>query len=170
MPAIATNKKTQDGLTIYDLDPRASELCAVAGPAGIDPATIDSDNLPDGFRWIDDAEWEAIEDSTAFILVFRPHQRPAWADAFDCDQEFVDAWVNGEYDRSCSANNNLEDPEQEANYENAITDCGHDLHNVTRLDSELEVKDYLASRQHNMGISSVIKASKRLGWNVEDAE
>jgi len=43
--AIKTNKKTSDGLTVYDLDPQASESWAVAGPDGIDPSTIDTDDL-----------------------------------------------------------------------------------------------------------------------------
>jgi hypothetical protein len=52
---------TIDGLTIYDLAPRASELWIVAGPAGYDPKAIDTDNLPDGFRWVTAEEWEALE-------------------------------------------------------------------------------------------------------------
>lgn len=54
-------KTTKDGLTIYDLDPQASELWVVAGPAGIDPKTIDTDNLPDGFRWVEAEEWEELQ-------------------------------------------------------------------------------------------------------------
>jgi hypothetical protein len=42
----------------YDLDPHASDLWVVAGPHGHDPATIDPDNLPDGFRWVSEDEWE----------------------------------------------------------------------------------------------------------------
>ncbi len=53
-------KTTKDGLTIYDLAPQASELWVVAGPAGVDPETIDTDNLPDGFRWVDADEWELL--------------------------------------------------------------------------------------------------------------
>lgn len=55
--AITTDLRTADGLTIYDLDPQSAELWAVAGPADVDPTTIDPDALPDGFRWITDAEW-----------------------------------------------------------------------------------------------------------------
>lgn len=58
--AIATSH-TLDGLRVYDLDPASSELWAVAGPAGIDPRTIDWDNLPAGFRWVTDAEWAALQ-------------------------------------------------------------------------------------------------------------
>ena len=59
MNAVKTNYKTCDGLTIYDLDPQSSELWAVAGPDGVDPRTIDPDNLPEGFRWVESEEWEA---------------------------------------------------------------------------------------------------------------
>ena len=63
--AITTDLRTADGLTVYDLDPHAAELWAVAGPAGVDPTTIDPDDIPDGFRWIDDAEWsDAVEAQT----------------------------------------------------------------------------------------------------------
>jgi hypothetical protein len=58
MDAINTRKKTSDGLAVYDLDPQASELGAVAGPDGIDPSTIDPDDLPAGFRWVEGEEWE----------------------------------------------------------------------------------------------------------------
>jgi hypothetical protein len=61
--AIKTNKKTSDGLTVYDLDPQASELWAVAGPDGIDPSTIDTDDLPEGFRWVESEEWESLDDA-----------------------------------------------------------------------------------------------------------
>jgi hypothetical protein len=51
---------TADGLTVYDLSPQSSELCAVAGPAGrVDP--IDMDDLPEGFRWVTDHEWESLQ-------------------------------------------------------------------------------------------------------------
>ena len=52
-----TGKTTAAGETIYDLDPQSAELWAVAGPAGLDPTQIDPDALPDGVRWISDAEW-----------------------------------------------------------------------------------------------------------------
>jgi len=103
----------------------------------------------------------------AFILVFRPHQRSAWAEGFECDDEFVRGWRNGCYDRSCSANFDLTDKEQEPTYENAIRDCQHDLHCITRLDSPAEFEQYVESRQHNMAISDVFKEAKRLGWICE---
>jgi hypothetical protein len=51
---------TKDGLTVYDLDPQASELWAVAGPAGFSKSDLDPDNLPDGFRWVTAEEWQEL--------------------------------------------------------------------------------------------------------------
>ena len=45
-------------LYYYDLDPLASDLWVVAGPAGWHVADIDPDALPDGFRWVTGSEWE----------------------------------------------------------------------------------------------------------------
>ena len=52
---------TKDGLTIYDLQPQASELCVVAGPIGYSVDQIDMDDLPIGFRWVTAEEWEALQ-------------------------------------------------------------------------------------------------------------
>ncbi len=51
---------TKDGLTVYDLDPQSSELWAVAGPAGFSKGDIDTDNLPEGFRWVTAEEWQEL--------------------------------------------------------------------------------------------------------------
>jgi hypothetical protein len=56
-----TTYRTKDGLAVYDLDPLASELWAIAGPDGLDETAIDTDNLPDGCRWVDEAEWAALD-------------------------------------------------------------------------------------------------------------
>lgn len=80
--AIVTNKTTADGLTIYDLDPQASELWAVAGPAGVDPATLDPDALPDGFRWVDSIEWEDICERIEGVVVIN-HERYGERAEFD---------------------------------------------------------------------------------------
>lgn len=61
MNATTTEYRTRDGLAVYDLDPQASELWAVAGPDGLDPAAIDADNLPAGCRWVSDDEWDQIQ-------------------------------------------------------------------------------------------------------------
>jgi hypothetical protein len=55
-----TSHVTAHGEAVYDLDPQASELWVVAGPAGIDPASIDPDDLPDGCRWVNGDEWEQM--------------------------------------------------------------------------------------------------------------
>lgn len=59
---IKTKYKTADGLTVYDLDPNAAELWVVAGPDG-HVGEIDPDDLPEGFRWVDGSEWEALQDA-----------------------------------------------------------------------------------------------------------
>jgi hypothetical protein len=56
--------KTKDGLTVYDLDPQASELWAVAGPEGYRISDIDPENLPDGFRWVSENEWQELQEGT----------------------------------------------------------------------------------------------------------
>ena len=54
--------KTKDGLTVYDLDPQASELWVVAGPEGYQISDIDPENLPDGFRWVSENEWQELQE------------------------------------------------------------------------------------------------------------
>jgi hypothetical protein len=56
-----TYKTTKDGLRVYDLDPQAGELWAVAGPAGYKVSDIDPDKLPKGFRWVTNEEWSELE-------------------------------------------------------------------------------------------------------------
>ena len=68
MPAEITNLTTADGFRIYDLDVNAADLVAVAGPEGWDPETIDPDDLPDGFRWIDEEEWSDAMQRSADII------------------------------------------------------------------------------------------------------
>jgi hypothetical protein len=100
-----------------------------------------------------------------FILVFRPHQRPAWARYFESEDEFVSDWAEGVYDRSCSCNNNLSEEDRELTYDNAFADVAHDLSSLTRLDSAEEANDYINNyRGHNKGTHSVIEAASRLGW------
>jgi hypothetical protein len=52
-----------DGRRIYDLDPQSSELWAVAGPDDLDPATLDTDQLPTGVAWVTDEEREEAIDA-----------------------------------------------------------------------------------------------------------
>ena len=74
--AITTMLRTADGLIVYDLDPGASELWAVAGPPDVDPMTIDPDDLPNGFRWVDDAEWSAAVDAQTTPMESSSCHRP----------------------------------------------------------------------------------------------
>jgi hypothetical protein len=64
MPAVKTNILTQDNLRVYDLDPASPHLIAVAGPDGHDPETLDVDQLPPGFRRIEQDEWEELHNIT----------------------------------------------------------------------------------------------------------
>ena len=50
--------RTNDGARIYDLDPQAAELWAVAGPDDLAIEAIDTDDLPQGVRWVTDEEWQ----------------------------------------------------------------------------------------------------------------
>jgi len=126
---------------------------------------------------------------TPFILVFRPHQRPAWADSFDSESQLIDAWANGEFERACFAKPSSEtipcaacDGEgcdacdgngctwidEEMTIDNALASLGHDLHGLTRLDSAEEVDRYLREPdycgRHNRGEGAVRRAAKTLGW------
>lgn len=59
--ATQTGLRTAEGLVVYDLAPQAAELWAVAGQSGVDPSAIDPDNLLEGFRWVDESEWETLQ-------------------------------------------------------------------------------------------------------------
>lgn len=61
-----TSLKTNDGLTVYDLEPQASDLRVVAGHAGY-TGEIDPDALPEGFRWVTEYEWESLQ-SGRFVV------------------------------------------------------------------------------------------------------
>jgi hypothetical protein len=117
----------------------------------------------------------------AFILVFRPHQRPAWADIFDSEFELASCWCNGEFARSCFAPGPGPESEESfasaidrATYEAAIEQIGHDLSNLTRLDSAEEVARYCAEDGymggHNKGLPAVMEEARRLGWVEEEEE
>jgi hypothetical protein len=55
--AETTTLTTQTGERIYDLCPLAGDLWAIAGPDGLDPRTVNTDDIPDGYRWLDEEEW-----------------------------------------------------------------------------------------------------------------
>lgn len=113
--------------------------------------------------------------STAFIAVFRPHQRPAWAQVFENEQAFIDAWANGDFDCSCHANgDSLTEDERELTFANAWSDVAHDLHALTRLDSAEDVASYVANSDyyghHNKALRDVRRCAEELGWIVEGDE
>lgn len=60
-------RTTADNLAIYDLSPQAADLWVVAGPDG-HTGEIDTDSLPEGFRWVTGEEWEALQDSIKEML------------------------------------------------------------------------------------------------------
>lgn len=93
MRAIDTGKKTNDGLTVYDLDPQAAELWAVAGPGGVDPATIDPDSLPDGFRWVTSDEWESICAIKSYKFATDADSGTIQAESFEAAVEILDAML-----------------------------------------------------------------------------
>jgi hypothetical protein len=100
-----------------------------------------------------------------FILVFRPHQRPAWARYFESEDEFITDWSNGYFDKSCNCNGEFPPDDVEQDYDSAHADVGHDLHSLTRLDSAEEVHNYINNyRGHNKGARSVIDQASYLGW------
>ena len=55
----STGLVTKDGLWLYDLEPLAGSLMVVAGSPNF-TGTINPDNLPNGFRWVEDEEWEEL--------------------------------------------------------------------------------------------------------------
>ena len=77
MSAKATDLVTRDGLRVYDLDPLAGDLWAVAGPDGYDPSAIDPDALPEGFRWLDGDEWSGLVNPPARAMT--EEQKYQWA-------------------------------------------------------------------------------------------
>ena len=115
----------------------------------------------------------------SLILVFRPHQSPAWAvscrdkqdvvndfldDRFDvaalnapCDDEAFDRIkATADIDRQC---------------EIAAEVIGHDLHSLTQLETAEECARYIAERdyagQHNKGLNAVTECARELGWIVD---
>lgn len=103
---------------------------------------------------------------TQFIAVFRPHQRPAWAEAFRDEDQFLSAWENGYFARSCNAEPDGDG--YDGTFDAAWADAGHDMHALTRLDSREEVERYLSDREyaghHNRALSAVRQCAEELGW------
>lgn len=109
---------------------------------------------------------------TRFILVFRPHQRPAWAEAFDHEQEFVDDFLQGCYEKNCFASG--EEYDERPTYDEVVEEVSHDLSSLTRLDSADEVRRYVDERdycgQHNKGLDTVHACAVELGWAEDEDE
>lgn len=106
-----------------------------------------------------------------FMLVFRPHQRRAWAEKFDDEQEVVRLWLNGMYNSGCGCRPG---EASSLDYDGAIEDLGRDMSRLTRLDNAEECQRYLTdpdyAGRHNKGLDDVISIARSLGWVDEDEE
>jgi len=71
--AETTDLRTRSGERIYDLDPLASTLWAIAGPDGLDPKTVNIDDLPAGCRWLENDEWGLASAITGYPDLHCPH-------------------------------------------------------------------------------------------------
>ena len=106
-----------------------------------------------------------------FIAVFRPHQRPAWVHTYDSEQEFIDAWLNGDFARSCFAGPSDEYADIEnPTFDDAVNDVGHDLHDLTLLMFAGDFQHMLGHTGHNWPASKVREAAERLGWIAPQPE
>jgi hypothetical protein len=115
---------------------------------------------------------------TGLILVFRPHQRPAWADYFSSREAVVGSWINGEYDRQVFANfehymtetygeDTPEKPWPKPSFDDAVSDLQHDLNCLTILETPQEAIDYIAGKngsRHNRGTGAVETEAACAGW------
>lgn len=115
-----------------------------------------------------------------FILVFRPHQRAAWAVSYDTEHDFIAQFLNDACATSCHADADLETresldgKEHDERYQIVFARVGHDLNSLTRLDDADEVERYLTERDysgaHNKGYSAVERVARDIGWIVDDAD
>lgn len=107
-----------------------------------------------------------------FILVFRPHTRKAWAEAFSSEGQFVTCWLNGYFNLSCFASQY--EGETRPTYVEAINAVGHDLYCLTRLDSAEEVRRYIHepgyAGPHNKGYTAAAQCARDIGWNPANAD
>jgi len=103
--------------------------------------------------------------SSAFIVVFRPQQRAAWAESFQSEQDFVEAFLRGDFDRSCNCSSSLS---ASPSFNDVLNIVSNDLYCVTILDSAEECKVYVEKSEycgrHNKGINSVVNAALEIGW------
>jgi hypothetical protein len=149
-----------ESIKVYDSIEEAIE-------AGKESITVELDGESKKITWT--VTESNDESQKPFILVFRPHQGPAWAYGYHSEDAFVSDWANGAYDRLCSCNNDLSEEEQELTYDNAFADAAHDLHCLTRLDSAEEFVNYVENyKGHNKGTNSVIEVAKQLGWITDE--
>ena len=98
---------------------------------------------------------------TPIVVVFRPHQLPAWAEVHASREQLIDAWVDGHYNAKCSAN---ADAYESPSWDDCLESLGEDLHALTVLESREEYEQYMRAPEHNAGIAAVRAAAIEAGW------
>jgi len=86
-----------------------------------------------------------------FVIVFRPHQRPAWAETFDSEEEFVDRfkansfkWCNAEYTGKDA--DEMEGMNESQQFAYVFDRVAHVVNALTRLDDADDVERYQCQR------------------------
>ena len=115
-----------------------------------------------------------------FILVFRPHQRPAWAVSYETEHDFIAQFLNDAFATSCHADADgetcdaLDGKEHDERYVIVFDRVAHDLSALTRLDHADEVEKYLKVRDycghHNKGEGAVDRAAREIGFIATDED
>jgi len=112
-----------------------------------------------------------------FVIVFRPHQRPAWAETFDSEEGFVDSFKGDSFKLRCNAEYTGEDADEmegmneSQQFAYVFDRVAHDLYALTRLDDADEVERYLCQKDycghHNKACCVVESEARAIGWIVE---
>jgi hypothetical protein len=113
------------------------------------------------------------------ILVFRPHQSPAWAVSCRDKQDVVNDFLNDRFDVAAlnapcddEAFDRIEAAaDVDEKFSIACEIIGHDLNSLAVLESADEVFRYINERdyagQHNKGLNAVTECARELGWRAD---
>ena len=113
------------------------------------------------------------------IIVFRPHQSPAWAASFADKRELVEDFLDDQFDvhgLNAACDQGTFDrikatADIDRQCEIATEVIGHDLHSLTQLETAEECARYIAERDyagsHNKGLNAVTACARELGWIAE---